>query len=56
MIGRRAAGRSGDEVGGRRNGREPVGEAWFVDGVMVCGRPAMRSAVWDYILASALNL
>lgn len=44
-MGRRAAGRSGDEVGGRRKGNEPVGEAWFVDGVTVCGRRAIRSAV-----------
>ena len=44
-MGRRAAGRRGDLVGGRRNGREPVGEAWLEEGVMVNGMEVMRRAV-----------
>lgn len=47
-IGRRVAGRSGDEVGGRRKGREPVGEAWLEEGTRMCGRPDMRSAVCHF--------
>lgn len=45
MTGSRAAGSRGEEVGGRRNGRLPVGDAWFEEGVTVKGMPVMRSAV-----------
>lgn len=31
-----------DGVGGRRNGRDPVGEAWFVEGRVRCGMEWMR--------------
>lgn len=49
VIGRRAAGNKGDEVGGKRKGRLPVGEAWFEEGVTVKGMPVMRSAVWSRV-------
>lgn len=31
--------------GGRRNGRDPVGEAWFVEGRVRCGMEFMRRYV-----------
>jgi hypothetical protein len=36
----------GEVRGGRRNGREPVGEAWFVEGRMRKSRLARRRRVW----------
>lgn len=34
------------EGGGRRKGRAPEGDAWFVDGVVVKGKRAIFSTVW----------
>lgn len=34
-----------DGAGGRRNGRDPVGEAWFVEGRVRCGMEFIRRYV-----------
>lgn len=38
-----------DGAGGRRNGRDPVGEAWFVEGRVRCGMEFIRR----YVCAAA---
>lgn len=40
------------DSGGSRKGREPVGEAWFVEGRRWNLTPAIRRKVYDMILVS----
>ena len=54
-IGRSVAGSSGDEVGGRRKGRDPVGEAWLVEGTSRCGNRAILNAVCHFSLLAFSN-
>lgn len=37
---------------GRRNGRAPVGEAWFVEGAVEKGSRAILRIVWGHGLVS----
>ena len=39
-------GGGGEGFGGRRKGRAPVGEAWFVEGTMRNWTPAILRKVW----------
>lgn len=41
------------DSGGSRKGREPVGEAWFVEGRRWNLTPAIRRKVYDLVLVSS---
>lgn len=41
------------DSGGSRKGREPVGEAWFVEGRRWNLTPAIRRNVYDMVLVSS---